>query len=863
MTWPTPITNPPGQSEISYRAGDFTSFRRALLAALDGEQELTGWSPKEGDLGLQVLEWWAYLGDILTFYNERIANNSYLRTAAGPQAPPQNNVAGLAALLGYLPRPAITAQGLLAAKRRPGTPNEPLVLPRGLQIVSTPTATTPAQTFQTGQRASFTGLSDAVIGLPPIDDLFQPAADTPGARSVLLAGRAAVQAGDSLVLVKQGWDGTTPGWAMVTVVSATAETKPDGPVNTRVILDSDDWAGITEPDPQASDYQLLKATATALLWTMPAPPGQTLRPATPDGQTTEVPLATLVRGVAPGDIVLFTGLPAAPAQLLAQVTGYAEGVAAVQPQAASGPAARPPARPATTTTSPAAFMPRTTLEVRAPDVGRLTAGGAGGIVMRYGLREAGTLIPTPATTLSRRLGLTVTVPAELGLPPDGTVALQDATGAGVLATASRPSPQTVQLSAMDGDSAAGQPPLQAPISLLADLVQVSGGTSVQPAEVLGDGDAAAAGQAFTLQHSPLVYLPGDPPASTLTVTVNGVAWTEVPSFYQARPDDTVYQVRGLADGSTQVVFGDGTNGARLPTGTGNVTASYRYGPVGPPPPPGCLSTVLQPQPNLATVVNPVSLTPGTDPEPAGQTAQQAPSGVVLLGQAVISPGDCEQIAATFAGVTRVRAYWTWDQVRRCPGLTLYVDGEDTAAAVLAQLPLATSRVPITVSQAQPVGLAVTCQLAVGPGTSQEAARDAATSALSDPYTGVFSPGHMTIGQRLYRSQVEAALSVSGVTAVLSLQISRTAPGPDSPPTADRDGLDPGQAASSACKSIPSARWPMTAPADDYDVYYQARLWESLPALYRDLDTVTFADINAGVLTELDADGPAATAPCAS
>ena len=50
-----------------------------------------------------------------------------------------------------------------------------------------------------------------------------------------------------------------------------------------------------------------------------------------------------------------------------------------------------------------------------------------------------------------------------------------------------------------------KPPLQAPIVLLADLVQVSAGTTVQ-GEVLGDGDATAASQVFTLQHSPLVYL---------------------------------------------------------------------------------------------------------------------------------------------------------------------------------------------------------------------------------------------------------------------------------------------------------------------------------------------------------------------
>ena len=161
--------------------------------------------------------------------------------------------------------------------------------------------------------------------------------------------------------------------------------------------------------------------------------------APPAGQTATVPLATLVRGVAPGDDVLFTGLAASPTQMLAQVTGYTEEVVAVR----AGPPANPPA-----------LVPRTTLEVRATDADRLAAaianpGGVGGIALRYGLREAGTLIPTPATALDQ-LGLTVTVPTELVLPADGMVALQDGTGAGLLVTASRPSPGTVRLSATDG-----------------------------------------------------------------------------------------------------------------------------------------------------------------------------------------------------------------------------------------------------------------------------------------------------------------------------------------------------------------------------------------------------------------------------
>jgi hypothetical protein len=72
---PRTIFNPPGRVSLDYRVGDFTTFRRALLLSLPGELELTNWRPSAGDdLALQMVEWWAYLADILTFYNGRIAN---------------------------------------------------------------------------------------------------------------------------------------------------------------------------------------------------------------------------------------------------------------------------------------------------------------------------------------------------------------------------------------------------------------------------------------------------------------------------------------------------------------------------------------------------------------------------------------------------------------------------------------------------------------------------------------------------------------------------------------------------------------------------------------------------------------------
>src|SRR5579862_2402355 len=113
---PRTITNPPDQATIAYRVGDFATFRHALLLPLPEEEELTQWIPgAKEDLAVQMVEWWAYLADILTFYNERIANNSYLQTAiqaaiqaANPSAPSET-VNRVIRGIGYRPRPGIAA----------------------------------------------------------------------------------------------------------------------------------------------------------------------------------------------------------------------------------------------------------------------------------------------------------------------------------------------------------------------------------------------------------------------------------------------------------------------------------------------------------------------------------------------------------------------------------------------------------------------------------------------------------------------------------------------------------------------------------------------------------------------------------
>src|SRR5204863_3461033 len=97
---------------------------------------------------------------------------------------------------------------------------------------------------------------------------------------------------------------------------------------------------------------------------------------------------------------------------------------------------------------------------------------------------------------------------------------------------------------------------------------------------LGNGDGAKPLQCFELKQSPLTHLPAPTAAgaeSTLRVYVNDVRWHEAAGFVGQAPTDHVYLVRTDDKGKTSVQFGNGREGARLPTGIGNVRAVYRNG----------------------------------------------------------------------------------------------------------------------------------------------------------------------------------------------------------------------------------------------------------------------------------------------
>lgn len=73
---PEILTAPP----IDYMAKDYDSFRQALIDFLP--TIIPGWTERrEADLGITLLELFAYMGDQLSYFQDTVANEAYLETA--------------------------------------------------------------------------------------------------------------------------------------------------------------------------------------------------------------------------------------------------------------------------------------------------------------------------------------------------------------------------------------------------------------------------------------------------------------------------------------------------------------------------------------------------------------------------------------------------------------------------------------------------------------------------------------------------------------------------------------------------------------------------------------------------------------
>jgi predicted phage baseplate assembly protein len=92
-----------GQPVIDYVTKDYAGFRQAMLDQIP--LRLPAWKDRsESDFGVVLIELFAYVADILSYYQDRIANEAYLSTATQ-----RRSVSELLRLIGYQIDPGLAA----------------------------------------------------------------------------------------------------------------------------------------------------------------------------------------------------------------------------------------------------------------------------------------------------------------------------------------------------------------------------------------------------------------------------------------------------------------------------------------------------------------------------------------------------------------------------------------------------------------------------------------------------------------------------------------------------------------------------------------------------------------------------------
>jgi predicted phage baseplate assembly protein len=192
-------------------------------------------------------------------------------------------------------------------------------------------------------------------------------------------------------------------------------------------------------------------------------------------------------------------------------------------------------------------------------------------------------------------------------------------------------------------------------------------------ETLGSGDGSQALQSFALKQPPLTFVPAPTPVgvdSTLKVYVNDVAWHERDTLAGLGRKDRNFVTQTDDDAKTTVIFGNGKQGSRLPTGRENIKAVYRNGI-------GKGGNVLAEQVSILMtrplgvkeVINPLRASGGADKESRDQARDNAPLAVMALDR-LVSVQDYADFTRTFAGIGKALARRLSDGKRELLHLTI-------------------------------------------------------------------------------------------------------------------------------------------------------------------------------------------------
>jgi predicted phage baseplate assembly protein len=774
----------------------------------------------DADYQTIFVELWAYLADILTFYQERIANEAYLGTATQ-----RDSLLRLTDLIEYRPSPGAGASGWVGFT---AAANQSLTIPSGFRVASRPQPGQLPVVFETTAPISAAGDNNSIaLSLLSPDIPFAPGT------VVLQGSNPGVSVGDYLVVLDAaGAASPSPNLVQVTGVSP-------GPAPGMTTVSWEDLRGIyQQATKQALVYAFRVSAApfgyNAPLWDVLSPTltnsnkqfSSPLYPAS--WEIRSIPaLNTLAVAAAPPELIpndwFFIPVPADPTDQLFLDRVYSQLV-----YSASNPGL------AVLLTDDGVFQILNVTDARAmakaaytmaTQSTRLTFDQQAILTQTFPLRNTVVLtgnellplqvdlpIPDPLTGASLTLagihtqlqdGQTVVMRGNPFDPASNSASPTVAAETAILDGAPRPDPVNGVTVVNLKQGLANQYSLASCV-LLGNIAGVTQGQTVND-EILGSGDGSAF-QSFPLKKSPLTYLPSTDPEglsavqSTLTVSVNGVAWGEQPNLASSAPGDSVFVTTLDDSGETTVVFGDGFNGARPPTGVNNIHAHYRNG-LGATGnlPSAAVQQLVDSLPNLQKAANPIPTSGGADPESPASIRQSASGSLQTFGRAV-SAADYAALASSYPGIAKASAAWiVQDPATQLVVAHPYV--QLTAAAVnrtpLQGTSLASNlrrfldgrrdpNVLLRMQDFTPVYIAVTVEIAINAQYPHQPTLNNVNAALNtgvnpDGSLGFFAFDHLQFGEAIFLSSLYAAIqAVPGIDNAVVTTLARVAPPPADP-----------------------------------------------------------------------------------
>ncbi len=796
---------PAGLSTLPRQLRTFGEVRRVMLAGLPKQPALRSWKPSGDDLGLMWLEMWAYVADTLAFYDARVADASYLGTA-----PSRVALRRIVGLLGYSPRGGIAGRATLAVLAK----GVPTVLPAGTGFRSAAIAGQPPQVFESNLPVAIDSLKNLWTVKPfkrnpRVDPAASSATSTVGSHATKggsSSSSGSIKAGNGssgppatshLLFEPEGYGLTVD--SLVLFESRSTEFPSAVVPKVTQVATSAPFAGRDD----ASYVRVTFAPAISVESELNLndlrvrTPTQSFVATTHTPKTSGKSTASPIMHSGSSSVVYVDGMPGRfrvhdPIIVAKDLGGPEPKLAFVEVGAVEAAALEVSVLPpADDGSRPMVAGTRLTLS---PGFG--TELGTDGAALSFFHAFVGAGRPTNVaqTTVSlAELCDPAGVPLGTGLkPPAPTEAMAQQLGlanstAGILE-------QRFLISDAGGQSASVSGRItflvegsahfelldptevkvslwKLPMRIYGNLVDATRGESV-PREVLGSGDASQVNQSFKLKKKPLTYLPGSGgegnSGTTLNVWVDGIRWREVPSHFGSGPEDRVYCVRQNDDGESTVHFGDGVFGARVPTGVGNVVASYRYGAGFLAPPSNAINQLGRAAEGLQGVASPLPAQPGKDPEGPDDLRASAPRSVLMLGR-VVGILDFEAMAAAAPGVVRAAAEWRWLKEQMQAGVHVdYIGDAEESFIVETLRHAADPTIPLAVVRAVPIVTRVSIAIEVNPRFQKSQVERAVYHHLTTT-EGALSPSRAQIGGHYWAGTLHrAVLEVDGVLGVAGL-----------------------------------------------------------------------------------------------